>query len=635
VRALDPMFHVALHSAKAAFEGAQTETLDRARVGVIFGNIALPTDAASRLAVETIGRAYAESRGRSTPTGETHPLNRYVAGLPAGLVAQALGLGGGGYTLDAACASSLYAIKLAMDELVAGRADAMLAGGMARPSCLYTQMGFSQLRALSPNGTCSPFDRRANGLVVGEGGGMFLLKRLADAERDGDTIHGVLCGVGLSNDLGGSLLAPSSEGQVRAMRDAYAQAGWQPHDVDLIECHATGTPVGDAAEVSSLRELWGAGGDHGRCVIGSVKSNVGHLLTGAGAAGLMKVLFALANRRLPPTANFADANPESALSESPFAVLSESREWKTRDEETPRRAAISAFGFGGINAHLLDEESSTEFSTEDPADSQEVSGIFPNGTSSNEAGDDVAIVGLETAFGRWSGRRAFQERVFGGQPDTAADEPAAPRHWWGLTEGADPRFAGHYLDGLRIPLKRFRIPPKELEEMLPQQLLMLRVMAGAIRDAGVETSQANPRAGVFIGIALDLNTTNYHVRWSLPEGERDAAMAPLTANRTMGALGGIVASRLAREFRIGGPSYTISSEETSGLRALEVAVRALRRHELDFALVGAVDLAGDPRAVLHTDKTMPFGAEGSRVGEGAAAFVLKRVADAECDGDSV
>ncbi|MEE8107069.1 MAG: beta-ketoacyl synthase N-terminal-like domain-containing protein [Planctomycetota bacterium] len=625
VRGLDPMFHVALASAKAAFESAQTETLDRARVGVIFGNIALPTDASSRLAVETIGRAYARVSGRMPPASSTDPLNRYVAGLPAGLVAQALGLGGGGYTLDAACASSLYAIKLAMDELVAGRADAMLAGGMARPSCLYTQMGFSQLRALSPNGTCSPFDKRANGLVVGEGGGMFLLKRLADAEREGDTIHGVLCGVGLSNDLGGSLLAPSSEGQVRAMRDAYADAGWDPHDVDLIECHATGTPVGDAAEVQSLKDLWGDEGERGRCVLGSVKSNVGHLLTGAGAAGLMKVLMALANKRLPPTANFADANPESALSDSPFTVLSKSRAWVARDEQTPRRAAISAFGFGGINAHVLVEEYRAAAAS---------STVVPTEPRRNEE-DDVAIVGLEVAFGRWFGRRAFQERVFGGQPDKAPDEPAAPQHWWGLDDAADPRFAGYYLDGLRIPLKRFRIPPKELEEMLPQQLLMLQVMAGALEDAGVSTAEANRRAGVFVGIALDLNTTNYHVRWSLPASERDAAMAPLTANRTMGALGGIVASRLAREFRIGGPSYTISSEETSGLRAFEVAVRALRRHELDSALVGAVDLAGDPRAVLHTDQTMPFGADGSRVGEGAAAFVLKRLKDAERDGDRV
>src|SRR4029077_8169329 len=153
-------------------------------------------------------------------------------------------------TLDAACASSLYALKIACDELTSGRVDAMLAGGLNRSDSLYTQMGFSQLRALSPSGRCSPFDARADGLLVGEGGAAFVLKRLADAERDGDHIDGVIAGIGLSNDIGGGLLAPASEGQLRAMRAAYWAARWRPGDVDLIECHATGTPVGDGVELS-------------------------------------------------------------------------------------------------------------------------------------------------------------------------------------------------------------------------------------------------------------------------------------------------------------------------------------------------------------------------------------------------
>ena len=134
----------------------------------------------------------------------------------------------------------------------------MLTGGLSRPDPLYTQMGFSQLRALSPTGTASPFGAAADGLVVGEGAGMFVLKRLADALRHGDRIYGVIAGIGLSNDVDGGLLAPHSEGQLRAMRDAYTRAGWEPGDVDLIECHATGTPVGDAVEFASfLQHSWG------------------------------------------------------------------------------------------------------------------------------------------------------------------------------------------------------------------------------------------------------------------------------------------------------------------------------------------------------------------------------------------
>lgn len=635
---LDPMFRLALRAAQMAVEDAGPETFDRDRTGVIFGNIVLPTDAASTLALETLGRSFAERLGQIGPEPEaTEPLNRYVAGLPAGLVAHALGLRGGSYTLDAACASSLYALKLACAELVSGRADAMLAGGISRPSSLYTQMGFSQLRALSPSGRCAPFDKGADGLVVGEGGGLFLLKRRADAERDGDRIHAIIRGIGLSNDVGGSLMSPDPEGQLRAMRAAYEQADWAPEDVDLIECHGTATPAGDKAELRSLHTLWADAAPQDRpCIIGSVKSNVGHLLTGAGAAGLAKVLLAMEAETLPPTANF-EAPADDILRNGPFQVLSEGEPWKRRSDGSPRRAAISAFGFGGINAHVLLEEWR-------PGMQAEVVEPPPRRR------DDIAIVGMDAHFGPWEGLRAFQERVLGGDPDM---KPTTPTRWWGATESGwfeglglhANDFRGHYIERLDILQGRFRIPPKELEETLPQQLLMLNVMANALEDARFEPEE-RLRSGVFIGISLDLNTTNFHFRWSVEEGMRTHTVPPLSANRTMGALGGIVASRIARQFRIGGPSYTISSEETSGMRALEVGIRALQERELDSCLVGAVDLAGDVRTVLATHAVRhysasgcarPFdaNADGAVVGEGAAALILKRLEDAERDGDRV
>src|SRR5579883_1102853 len=308
---LDPLYHLALHAARAAYRDAVMDGADKSRVGVCIGNIVLPTDASSALTRELLAPVF-EGREAAVARGATHPLNRFAAGLPAGLIARGLGLGGGAFTLDAACASSLYALKLAVDELQSGRADAMITGGVSRPESLYTQMGFSQLRALSPSGKPAPFDAGADGLVVGEGAGMFVLKRLGDALAAGDRVYGVIRGAGLSNDVGGSLLAPSTEGQLRAMRQAYAQAGWRPGEVDVIECHATGTPTGDPVEVASLKALWeGESGEPGRCVIGSVKSNVGHLLTAAGAAGLMKTLLAMKHGRIPPTANFATPQPSA------------------------------------------------------------------------------------------------------------------------------------------------------------------------------------------------------------------------------------------------------------------------------------------------------------------------------------
>jgi acyl transferase domain-containing protein/3-hydroxymyristoyl/3-hydroxydecanoyl-(acyl carrier protein) dehydratase len=614
IRELDPVFHFALHAGRMAFSDAVTAGLDHRRVGVILGNIALPTDSFSSFGREVLAD---ELRARlpSLPSlsqasgAGTSPLNRFAAGLPGAILARALGLGGGSLALDAACASSLYALKLACDDLLEGRADAMLAGGLSRPDCLYTQMGFSQLRALSPSGLCSAFDESADGLVVGEGAGIFLLKRLEDAERDEDTVYAVIRGIGLSNDIDGSLLAPEGGGQLRAMRAAYAQAGWQPSDVDLIECHATGTPVGDAAEFKSLQTLWGdTGWKPGQCALGSIKSNVGHLLTGAGAAGLMKVLLGLKHGTLPPTANYSKPSRRIALEESPFRVQTAAEPWHPRRESVTRKAAVSAFGFGGINGHVLLEEHAPK--------------RWKAKARPKPRPGPVAIVGMEARFGDLQGLRSFQEAVLG---------------------GAQP--GRRTLPDLELAPTAFRIPPKELAEMLPQQVLMLQAADAALRDAGARDID-HERTGVFIGMELDVHTADFSLRWSLPDALRDAAGPALSANRTVGALGGIIASRIAREFRIGGPSFTLASEEASGLRALEAAVRALQRSELDLALAGAVDLSGDRRSqqafnAVHgapaPGEPSPFDRDsgGWTPGEGAAAVVLKRLEDALSDGDRI
>jgi PfaB family protein len=647
---LDALFHITLHAGMQAWQSARTENLDPSRVGVILGNIALPTEKASDLARSILGRTFAEKLPGSVEfPAAVEPLNRYVTGLPAGLLARALGAGGGTFTLDAACASSLYALHLAAEELRTGRADAMLAGGVSRPDCLYTQMGFAQLRALSPAGRCAPFDASADGLVVGEGAGIFVLKRLAEALRDGDRVLAVLVAGGVSNDIGGGLLAPDSEGQLRAMRAAYTKAGWSPRDADLIECHATGTPVGDAVELRSLRALWGESGwKPGQCVIGSVKSTVGHLLTGAGAAAVAKVLSALAAETLPPTANFSRPARESGLEGSPFRVLQAAEPWRRRTADGPRRAAVSGFGFGGINAHLLFEEwgignGERGLHTKTPSIS------VPHSVVAIPHSAPIAVVGLDAHFGPWSTLEAFRNRVLGGDGDI---HPQPPERWWGVDasdwfrkEGlAGSQFAGFFVNEVAAAAGQFRIPPRELEEMLPQQLLMLIVASRAAQAAGLREADL-VRTGVFVGIGLDLNTTNYHFRWAV-RGPRDAAGPPLTANRTMGGLGSIIASRIARELRLGGPSFTVSAEECSGLAALQAAVRSLQNGSIDQAVVGAVDLAGDVRAVLATQRHRPFSpsgrarpfdrsADGSVIGEGAAAVVLKRQEDAERDGDRV
>ena len=660
VESLDPMVHLALHAGRQAWHDAVTEPVDPARVGVMLGNLVLPTVSASAMADWILGRRFERelfrAAGVPTPPETRAPvaaINRWVAGLPAAMLAKGLGLGGDRFCIDAACSSSLFTVELAVDALRQGRLDAVLVGGLSRPDSLYTQMGFSQLLAVSPTGRCSPFDRKSDGLIVGEGAGVLVLKRLSDARRQGDRVRAVIHSVGLSNDVEGSLLAPSQEGQLRAMRGAYTAAGWTPSQVDMVECHATGTPVGDSVEFASLQTLWAEEQyQPGQCVIGSVKSNTGHLLTGAGAVGLLKTVLAMENRVLPPTANYEEPGEKIELDGSPFRVLAAATPWKSPSDH-PRRAAVSGFGFGGTNAHLLLEEPT------EPSRGRSVVSVAERPRATK--GADVAIVGMGARIGPWRNVAEVGDRLMG----RGKDHPALPKvNHWGFPDAP----VGWFIEELEIPVGRFKIPPREVEEALPQQMLMLQIAEQAIADADLSEVD-RLRTGVFIGVELDLNTTNYHLRWAARSRAADWAqrlgrpshgetfegwvdelcdsLAPaLNANRTIGGLGSIAASRIAREFGLGGPSYVISSEETSGLSALQAASRALRQGRIDCAIVGAVDLAGDIRSLISLESTDGLAtpddsraAGGPSAGivpsDGAVALVLKRKEDAERDGDRV
>jgi len=675
---LDPLHQMTLHTGRDALLSCVTSFVDKKNIGVVLAAIALPTDASSAITRKILGTSF-EEKLFGEPLPDRHQalskkecLSARVTSLPAALMAEALGLGGGTMTLDAACASSLYAVKLACDELLSYRADAMLAGGVSRPECLYTQVGFSQLRALSPTGRCAPFDESGDGLVVGEGVGILVLKRLDDAVRDQDTIHAIIKAIGLSNDMRGNLLAPDSEGQVRAMRSAYEASGWSPQDVDLIECHGAGTPVGDVIELQSLRNLWGESGwSPGQCPLGSVKSMIGHLLTAAGAAGMIKTLLALKYKTLPPSLNFNRASDKSPLHNSPFRVQTEPEPWKRRDEHTPRRAAVSAFGFGGINSHLLFEEWIPE--TENSG--IEINLNRPSSPTHHPipiTHPPIAIVGMAAAFGPLTSLRAFQETVLKGK-SIIAKRPAG--RWNGCDSIAEIYLEnradwGGFMDELYFDLHEFRIPPNEIPDILIQHLLMLKVSMDAMKDAGLPLRRERPRMGAIIGIDFDFEATDFHIRWNLhnrirewrqkgrldfvdpqntlqwPASLQDAFRPPLTNTRTLGALSGIIASRIAREFRFGGPSYVVSNDAASGLKALEIGIRSLQQHETDTVLVGAVDLFGDVRSIVVSNQIRSFtqkhnirpfdaSADGTLPGEGAAALVLKRLDQAKNDGDRI
>ena len=601
LRALDPVFQWTLHTARAALQSAGMEGQGpSARAGLVLGNLSFPSASMSRYAesvwLEALGKDFLGGRA-AAQAGVTHPdaRNRFMSGLPAHLTAQALGLGGGAFALDAACASSLYAIKLACDRLQDRAADLMLAGAVNAADSLFLHIGFSALSAMSRTGQSRPFHREADGLVPSEGAVFFALQRLDDARAAGRPILGIIRGIGLSNDgRGRGLLAPSEEGQIRAMRLAYAAARLTPSDVGFVECHATGTPVGDATEIRSLTDVFAGCSD---VPIGSLKSNLGHLITAAGGAGLIKILGSFTAGTIAPMIHAGASSAE--LAGSPVRLATEAEPWRT----TGRRiAAISAFGFGGNNAHLLVEQ--------DDGGAKAPRASAPR---SAPAPTPIAIIGLGARIGDTTGR------------DEAARALLSGAGW------------GSRREAVTVELEGLRFPPRDLEQTLPQQLLVLEAGREAIRGL----SLPRERTAVLIGMGADPEVARYGARWRLPafadawstaglpvsgawtEAARDAVQAQHGAAGVVGAMPNIPANRLSSQLDLAGPSFTISSEELSGVVALQLAARALRSGEIDAALVGAVDLADQ---IVHRRALDELGAP-PRAGDAAVALVLKRLAD--------
>ncbi len=277
-----------------------------------------------------------------------------LANVIAGRVANVFNFRGPNFIADAACASSFAALESACDLLAHGKADAVLCGGVDRNMGPSTFVKFCKIGALSATGT-RPFGEGADGFVMGEGAAAFLLRRLDDAIADGDKIYAVIRGIGAASDgKGKGITAPNPQGQILAVRRGWEDAGLDPATCTLVEAHGTSTKVGDVVEVNSLSEVF-ATARRGSIGLGSAKSNVGHLKAGAGAAGLLKAVYALHHKELPPTLNAERPNPAIDFSCTPFRLVHEPAAWEP-DGGLPRRCGVSAYGFGGTNFHVVLEE---------------------------------------------------------------------------------------------------------------------------------------------------------------------------------------------------------------------------------------------------------------------------------------
>jgi len=284
-----------------------------------------------------------------------------LGNVVAGRICNRLDLRGTNCVVDAACASSLSAVHLAMMELTAHHSDMVITGGVDTLNDIFMHMCFTRSHILSPSGDIRPFSKDADGTVLGEGIGMLVLKRMDDAVRDKDRIYAVIRGMGTASDgKSQSIYAPRKEGQEQALRSAYQSSGIDPASVDLIEAHGTGTRVGDQVEFRALNQVFQEfvpqnRSTHKRCALGSIKSMIGHTKAAAGAAGLIKAALSLYHKVLPPTLKAEEPDPALEIDISPFYLNTKSRPWLA-PSDNPRRAGVSAFGFGGSNFHLVLEE---------------------------------------------------------------------------------------------------------------------------------------------------------------------------------------------------------------------------------------------------------------------------------------
>ena len=620
--------------------------------GVIFGNLSFPTKSSHKVLApiytETLEKgikSLLKDDSFKMPSTEFDiPNNNPIEGDVSELVKKTIGLKGTNFDLDAACASSLYAIKMACDELLTGKADMMLAGAVCSSDQLFIHMGFSIFHAYAAHDKkYSPLDKDSAGLVSSEGAGMILLKRLSDAEKDGDNIIGVISGIGLSNDGAGKfLLSPNPKGQTLAYERAY-NGSISKENTSYIECHATGTPLGDVTEINSLETFFGDNPDKLR--LGSVKSNMGHMLTAAGMPSLMKVLLSMEHNVIPPGINMSTAIQSEKGWFKREQIIEEPLKWETNYKQ----AAVNSFGFGGTNAHLVVENHHKGESEK----------------HKNISLKKMAITSMEVHFGDCVNLETYYQSIFEGRQHFS--EMPQDR-WKGFEKNnellvdfsLDPKTSlkGNFIEEFDMDLMRYKIQPNEINTMEPQQALILKVADEAIQKSNLKRGG---NVAVLIAMNPELAIHHYLARWDsewqlekaldsagvdLDEAQKATLLAECrnilyqignvqTPSQHTSFVGNIMSSRISALWDFNGPSFTITNGDNGTTRALEVAQNMLSLGEVDAVVVGAVEFSASMEAVLlrnlvdtinqNQKPSLSFNADdyGWLIGEGASAIVLK------------
>ncbi|AKG23073.1 PfaB family protein [Calothrix sp. 336/3] len=652
---LDNTFKWSLYVAKQALQ--HSGYLDKEsvleRCGVILGSLSLPTKYSNQVfapiyqqilspAVQELLQQDFQLPGLPISTDAANH-NGMISGLPAAIIAQALSLSSTHLCIDAACSSPQYSIRLASHYLWTHKTDLMLAGGISCADPLFIRMLFSGIQGYPENDISRPLDKFSRGMLTAEGVGMVVLKRYSDAIRDGDRVYATICGNGLSNDgKGKHLLSPNSKGQTLAFERAYQEAQINPKDIDYLECHATGTLLGDTTEFQSVESFFGK--YQATPFLGSVKSNVGHLLTAAGSVSLIKVLLSMSRGVIPATINITEPMGAENSVISPQRIVTSTTNWAKNS--SVKRAAISAFGLGGTNAHIVLEQ------RKEP---EVIIHSEPLETAK------IAIVGMDAFFGECDGLDAFERSIYEGKQHFI---PLPEKRWhgveqdtnllknYGFVDGKAP--LGAYIQDFTIDTISSKIPPNEVEKLNPQQLLLLKVAERALKDAGIKSGT---NVAVIIAAETEFSVHQLQQRWdlswqvkeglkaeniSLPVDKttqletilQDAVHQPVDSSEFVSYISNIMASRISALWDFTAPAFTITAGENSAFKAIEIAQHLLTTGEAEAVLVGAIDLAGSLENVVLRQQFAPINtgintlsydqkANGWTVGEGAGAIVVK------------
>lgn len=602
---LDPYYQWTLWILGRALEDAGLTPQMKSRCGLILANLTFALESAQECHENALikwldSQISAEVRETRDPMALYH---LHQSARPAEVASSVFGLGLTPFALDAACASSLYAVDLACAALWRREADAMVAMGVNRSEMVALQVGFSQLGAYSQQGQCLPFDENADGLVVGEGGGALVLKLLSRAIQDGDQIYALIRGTGTSCDgQDGGLLAPSHPGQVRALQEAYDSSGVDPKDVRFVECHGTATARGDATEINTLNKIFNVTGRTYKLGIGSVKSNFGHCLSAAGMASMMKMLQAIERREIPVTKFYSAGKGVMQNSDwlelvSPTTAL---------DVQKSLLVGVNGFGFGGTNAHVILQEYRA----------QEWQNLIPT-SQPTLSHQKIAVVAAEVEAGQWRNWQEILTHLQGHQSQVTSSQ-----RW---PEGMSGKVSdSQFLRDRQIPLGQFRISPREMERLLPQQLMMLELSHQCLTDlAGEEIDRAH--CGVLVGLNFAPNITNHTLRFKatralnklfdcthrqplneysrnqLIQAYKDALCEEVNSDDVVGDIPNFPANRINSEFDLQAPSYVVFQEEGSGLKSLQLAMEMIRDGRATSMLVGATDLTLDFKSYLAGD----------------------------------